>query len=159
MTEPLKQELLRLVEKLHETDPTTTAYHMLLHSIEALDSIGCTIDGIVELAKEDLKDPPLPVFEIVKPVEKTEVEPVRVEDIPESPIPAVVEELKKAEAAKAEEPPKATYNAAQVRKALVDARNRGVDVKAVLKQFAADNFQCLPEAKYDAVMAALEVIE
>lgn len=173
MTETLKRELLRLVDKLPETDPTTTAYHVLLHSVEALDGIGSTIDDIVHLADEDPKDPPFP--QILREIKKTEVEPVRPEDVPESPILAIVEaEIEKAAktaattAPKADEvadtpappaePPKVTYNAAQVRKALVDARNRGVDVRAVLKQFAADNFQCLPEAKYDAVMAALEVV-
>ena len=95
MTEPLKQELLRLVEKLHETDPTTTAYHILLHSIEALDSIGSTIDGIVELAKEDLKDPPLPVLRIMPPVEEKAdetpaVEESKADEPPTPPAPPAV---------------------------------------------------------------------
>jgi hypothetical protein len=52
-----------------------------------------------------------------------------------------------------------TYSSSEVRKALVDARGRGVDVKAVLAAVGAENFAAVPAAKYGEVMAKLEVIE
>jgi hypothetical protein len=51
-----------------------------------------------------------------------------------------------------------TYNSAEVRKALVDARSSGTDVKALLKKFGAANFSEVPAAKYGELMAELGVV-
>ena len=51
-----------------------------------------------------------------------------------------------------------TYTSPEVRKALVDARGKGINVKEILAGFGAENFQALPASKYGALMEALEVI-
>lgn len=152
----LKEELLRLVDKIPQTDPTTSSYHMLLHSIEALDAIGSTIEAILAMSDEDeageggtVTPFPAPV-EPIGPLEPVP-QPAPVTPIPEPiPVPAPVEPPVETE--------KAKITAPDVRKALLDAKKRGVDVKAVLQKFYANNFQNLPEEKYADFMAALEVM-
>lgn len=163
MTEAVKQEFFRLVDLLKDTDPRTEAYHILLSSIERFDAIGSTVDGIVAMRDNDAHEDLLrqqgrltdvteqlkKMAEAAKPTlpDTNAVAPFEVADFP------VETEEKKPE--KAEEK---TYTSPEVRKALVDARGKGVNVKEILAGFGAENFQALPASKYGALMEALEVI-
>jgi hypothetical protein len=134
----MKQELNRLVQSIPVTDPRSSEYHMLLRSIEYLDSMGGTIEEILAEVFDDgaedsgaIELQPTPVISFPKPAE-TEAE------------------------TEAEAEP--TYSAAQVRKALVDARSKGVDIKTLMAKVGADNFQGVPAAKYGAIMKELGVV-
>ena len=160
MTEFLKKEFKRLVDLLPQTDPRGMEYQTLLRSIECLDAIGLsTIDVIVDMDKleaaaEKSKVVPFTKAEFPEAVEETVEEKAEAveetgaeetganEPKPEpAPVESVVEEK--------------TYTSAEVRKALVEARGKGVDVKAVLAKVGADNFTAVPASKYAALMDAL----
>lgn len=154
MTEFSKNELLRLVDKIPETDPTTTAYHVLMQSIECYNALALTVDEIIalrdEAAHEDLMEQRGLVkqqAEKIKEIAQDNVVPFEATDFP-----AETPEEKKPEPA----PP--TLSASDVRKLLVEARGRGVNVKEVLKGFGADSFQALPADKYDALAEALRAV-
>lgn len=163
MTQFLKDEFRRLVDLIPQTDPRGLEYQNLLRSIECLDAIGPTIDVIVEMpqleleieerrmlaeqtakvvpfTKADAADEVASVEETPKPVEETSAEDTGANEPAEEPAPVVEEK---------------TYSSAEVRKALVDARSKGVDVKAVLAKVGADNFTAVPASKYAALMADL----
>ena len=160
MTEYSRKEFRRLLDKVPETDPSTTAYHVLMQSIEMFNAIALTID--------DFLDPGgVPQQEQVIGVNNVKVVPFTAPDFPaETPEEQegheVAELVKKVvEAQPAPPPEKAeekTYTSPEVRKALVDARGKGVNVKEILAGFGAENFQALPASKYGALMEALEVI-
>lgn len=170
MTEFSKQELLRLVDRIPETDPTTTAYHMLMQSIECFNALALTVDEILALrdaqAYEDLMEERGLVkqqAEKVKEIAQDNVVPFTAPAAPwdevasTSPtVPAEppVEE-KTAEDKTVEEK---TYAASDVRKALVEVKAKGVDVKEVLSEFGVTDFRALPAAKYGALMARLEAM-
>lgn len=160
MTEYSKKEFRRLLDKVPETDPSTTAYHVLMQSIEMFNAIALTID-------EFLDSGVVPPQEQVIGVNNVNVVPFTAPDFPaETPEEQegheVAELVKKVvEAQPAPPPEKAeekTYTSPEVRKALVDARGKGVNVKEILAGFGAENFQALPASKYGALMEALEVI-
>lgn len=156
MTEFSKNELLRLVDRIPETDPTTTAYHVLMQSVECFNSLALTVDEILALRDEDAHEDLMEQrglvkqqAEKIKEIAQDNVVPFTVPDFPEAPVET---EEKKPEPA----PP--TLSASDVRKLLVEARGRGVNVKEVLKGFGADSFQGLPADKYDALAEALRAV-
>ena len=157
MTEFSKNELLRLVDRIPETDPTSPAYHVLMQSIECFNSLALTVDEIIALRDEDAHDDLVEQQEAVTAQAKfisdnivelkaaVDPEKVPVHPIPEVPTPEPVEEEK-------------TYAASDVRKALVEVKAKGVDVKEVLSEFGVTDFRALPAAKYGALMARLEAM-
>lgn len=151
-----KDEFLRLIGYLGNTNPTSQEYLTLLHSIECFDSIANTIDEIDRLREVDLSGGEYPEGQIVQVV--------GVNPITKQETPAEVEEIKPVveepdPPAPAEEPKgEKTYDASEVRKALVAARARGVDSKEVLAGFGVSHFQELPASKYGALMDALELL-
>lgn len=158
MTEFMRGELNRLVQKIPVTDPCSSEYHVLLRSIEYLDSMGATIEEILAAvfegqAAEDLGAEKLDVKEgaelisAIKSKADGKVIPFTAPDFPEA-----------AEAESAEQEEK-TYDPSEVRKALVDAKKKGVDIKVILAKVGADNFQAVPAAKYGIIMKELEVVE
>ena len=178
MTEFSKNELLRLVDKIPETDPTTTAYHVLMQSIECYNALALTVDEIIALRDAqvyedlveqgrltDVTEQLKKMAEAAKPtlLDTNAVAPFEVADFPaETPeeqegheVAELVKKVVEAQPKKAEEK---TYTSPEVRKALVDARGKGVNVKEILAGFGAENFQALPASKYGALMEALEVI-
>lgn len=177
MTDFLKEEMVRLVRKLPETDPRSPDYQMLLRSIECLDAMGQTIEGIVELVNAEVREDmeKLRELDAAKVVELSSAikakaasvdhaAPFTAAEFPEEPPDDPMDEAVKgttvaenATAAPVTEPK--TYSSSEVRKALVDARGKGVDVKAVLAAVGAENFAAVPAAKYGEVMAKLEVVE
>lgn len=148
MTEFSKNELLRLVDKIPETDPTTTAYHVLMQSIECFNSLALTVDEIIALrdggVHADLVEQQA---EEIKVTVQDNVIPFTAPDFP-----AEAPEEKKPEPA----PP--TLSASDVRKLLVEARGRGANVKEILKGFGADSFQALPADRYEDLAAALRAV-
>lgn len=180
MTKTMANEFLRLIGKLHETDPSTQAYLTLLQSIECLNSIGQTIEEMLAESEATLKIPvevradwvPGQEGKIVEltaaidpekvPVHPIPVAPFETSDFPETPEEKEgheVAELVK-QIAEQPEPPKEekTYQSSDVRKALVEVKAKGVDVKEVLSEFGVTDFRALPAAKYGALMARLEAM-
>lgn len=159
MTEFMRDELNRLVQKIPVTDPCTSEYHVLLRSIEYLDSMGPTIEEILAevfeaAVAEDLGAEKLDVkdgaelISAIKAREEGKVVPFTAPEFPEDPPedkPAEQEEK--------------TYDPSEVRKALVDAKKKGVDIKVILAKVGVDNFQAVPAAKYGTIMKELEVVE
>lgn len=139
MTEYSRKEFRRLLDKVPETDPSTTAYHVLMQSIEMFNAIALTIDDFLDPGGVPPQECPV---DNVVPFNATDF-PADVKDEP-APPPEKAEEK--------------TYTSPEVRKALVDARGKGVNVKEILAGFGAENFQALPASKYGALMEALEVI-
>lgn len=170
MTEFSKNELLRLVDKIPETDPTSTAYHVLMQSIECFNSLALTVDEIIALRDAQVYEDLVEQQEIVKQqaekvkeITQDNVVPFTApaapwDDVastsPTVPAEPAVEE-KTAEDKTAEEK---TYAASDVRKALVEVKAKGVDVKEVLSEFGVTDFRALPAAKYGALMARLEAM-
>jgi hypothetical protein len=159
MTEFTKNEFVRLIDLLPQTDPRSNDYLTLLRSIECFDSIANSIDEMDGLRSLDLSaertEPRVVELATVKPIGVVgafkEMPPTVPAEpaVEEKPEPAPIEEKKEEEQ---------TYDASTVRKALVDARSRGVDVKEILSGFGVANFGALPAAKYGALMDALEVL-
>ena len=180
MTKTMASEFLRLIRKLEETDPSTTAYHVLLQSIECLNSIGQTIEEMLAESEATLKIPvevradwvPGQEGKIVEltaaidpekvPVHPIPVAPFETSDFPETPEEKEgheVAELVK-QIAEQPEPPKEekTYQSSDVRAALVDARSRGINVGEILQRFGVSNFQFLPATQYGALIEALKAV-
>lgn len=177
MTEFSKQELLRLVDRIPETDPTSPAYHVLMQSIECYNSLALTVDEIIALRDEDAHEDLMEQrglvkqqAEKVKEIAQDNVVPFTAPEFPDDPTATnevkpigVVGEFKEIPLdppAPAEEPKQEekTYDASEVRKALVEVKAKGVDVKEVLSEFGVADFRALPAAKYGALMKKLEAM-
>lgn len=148
MTEFVKKEFLRLIDLLDQTDPRSQEYLTLLHSIECFDSMANSIDEMDKLRTLDLMEDRLAEKKTVAEqaakvaeIAKDNVVPFTAPDFP----------AEQTEEAK-------TYSASDVRKALVDAKGKGVNVKEILGSFGAENFSALPAAKYGELMARLEEV-
>lgn len=149
MTEFVKKEFLRLIDLLDQTDPRSQEYLTLLHSIECFDSMANSIDEIDKLRFLDLMEDRIEEQKTVAEqaakvaeIAKDNVVPFTAPDFPEE---EKTEETK-------------TYDASEVRKALVDAKGGGVNVKEILGSFGAENFAALPAAKYGELMARLKEV-
>lgn len=179
MTEFSKNELLRLVDKIPETDPTSTAYHVLMQSIECYNSLALTVDEIIALrdeqAYEDLMEQRGLVkqqAEKIKEIAQDNVVPFTAPEFPDDPTATnevkpigVVGEFKEMSPTVPAEPAvedktveEKTYAASDVRKALVEVKAKGVDVKEVLSEFGVADFRALPASKYGALMKRLEAM-
>ena len=164
MTEFSKQELLRLVDKIPETDPTSTAYHVLMQSIECFNSLALTVDEIIALrdeqAYEDLMEQRGLVKQQAEKVKEIAQDNVVPFTAPAAPWEEKVPESEEGFDPEVEEPKQEekTYDASEVRKALVEVKAKGVDVKEVLSEFGVTDFRALPAAKYGQLMARLEAM-
>lgn len=171
MTEFMRDELNRLVQKIPVTDPCSQEYHVLLRSIEYLDSMGSTIEEILaqvfedqvtdDLAAEklDVKEGAERVKEIsaIKAQTEGKVVPFTAPEFPEDP-PAEIKSVPESAESPSEAPAK-TYSSSDVRKAVVDARLRGVDTAELFKKYGSETFQGVPEARYPELMKDLGVVE
>ena len=164
MTEFSKNELLRLVDKIPETDPTTTAYHVLMQSIECFNSLALTVDEIIALrdaqAYEDLMEQGGLVKQQAEKIKEIAQDNVVPFTTPAAPWEEKVPESEEGFDPEVEEPKQEekTYAASDVRKALVEVKAKGVDVKEVLSEFGVTDFRALPAAKYGQLMARLEAM-
>lgn len=175
MTEFMRDELNRLVQKIPVTDPCTSEYHVLLRSIEYLDSMGSTIEEILaevfegqvadDLAAEklDVKEGAERVKEIsaIKAQAEGKVVPFTAPEFPEATEAEAPAEIKSVpeSAESPSEPTTKTYSASDVRKAVVDARLRGVDTAPLFRKYGAEFFQGVPESRYPDLLRDLGVIE
>ena len=167
MTEFSKNELLRLVDTIPETDPTTTAYHVLMQSIECFNSLALTVDEILALRDGSPANRPA---EKVKEIAQDNVVPFTAPDFPADTKDEVPEGCLHVVVPRTDEPPvedktaeektveEKTYAASDVRKALVEVKAKGVDVKEILSEFGVTDFRALPAAKYNALMMRLEAM-
>lgn len=164
MTEFSKQELLRLVDKIPETDPTSTAYHVLMQSLECYTSLALTVDEIIALRDaqvyEDLMEQRGLVKQQAEKIKEIAQDNVVPFTAPDAPWEEKVPESEEGFDPEVEEPKQEekTYAASDVRKALVEVKAKGVDVKEVLSEFGVADFRALPAAKYGALMKKLEAM-
>lgn len=165
MTEFVKQEFLRLIDLLPQTDPRTNEYLTLLHSIECFDSIANSVDEMDGLRRIDLMEDRIAEQTAVEEQAKKIVEIAKTSDTeegggkvvpftaPDFPEPAAEEET-----APPKPPEEEKIDPSEVRKALVAARARGIDSKEILSGFGVTHFQELPASKYRALLDALELL-
>lgn len=165
MTEFSKNELLRLVDKIPETDPTSTAYHVLMQSIECYNSLALTVDEIIALrdgeAHDDLVEQQEMVkqqAEKVKEIAQDNVVPFTAPAAPWDEVASIPPTIPAEPAVEDKTVEEKTYAASDVRKALVEVKAKGVDVKEVLSEFGVADFRALPAAKYGALMKKLEAM-
>ena len=179
MTEFVKKEFLRLIDLLDQTDPRSQEYLTLLRSIESFDSLANSIDELDKLRSLDLMEDRLAEKKTVADqaakvaeIAKDNVVPFTAPDFPNDPTATnevkpigVVGKFKEMPPTVPAEPPvedktveEKTYEASEVRKALVDAKGNGVNVKEILGSFGAENFGALPAAKYGELMARLQEV-
>jgi len=159
MRKSMRDELRRLIGLIPETDPTSIEYHTLLASFEGLYNLAGPLEEILdELDKEDLADNivdikvipgGVPCGEDCATCDACENAQISSSNSTES---VTAGEDKQEPAAEPEE----TYDPVTVRKALLDARKEGVDIKAIFRVIGATNFSDLPPEKYGTVMAMLK---
>lgn len=172
MTEFMRDELNRLVQRIPVTDPCSQEYHVLLRSIEYLDSMGSTIEEILaqvfeDQVTDDLAAEKLDVKEgaelisAIKTRAEGKVVPFTAPEFPEAAETETPAEIKPVpeSAESPSEPTIKTYSASDVRKAVVDARLRGVDTAPLFRKYGAEFFQGVPESRYPDLLRDLGVIE
>ena len=139
MKDFVRDELLRVVHTLPETDPRTSEYHILLRSIEILDSVGSTIDDIIALepCNEDCTD-------CAECDEK--VDDSKVVNFPFTP----------PEPHEAEAEPEPQMTSSEVRTKLAAARRAGVNVASIIKDMGVDNFTALPAGRYGELLKRID---
>ena len=150
MIQYVAKELNRIMSLIPETDPSTADYHILLQSLECFAGIAELIEQIVEQTGEE------PTYEgkIIKVEFNPEALKQQAEEFPpqdESPFPEP-EETEEPEPATTEPPP----DIVTVRKAMREAKKRGVDITAVVHSFGATNLTDLPEDKWIELLHELE---
>lgn len=149
MTDYTASEFRRLISMIPTVDPTTTEYHILLQSLECFAGIA---DSIEELMAE------------IGDVEPVEGQIIHVEFRPELLKQQMQEEqvqeaeVKEVETQTQEAEPEqeTTYDLVTVRQAMRDAKKRGVDIVALIKDLGATNLTDLPAEKYGELMKKLE---
>lgn len=150
--EVMRREYARVVDRLGEVDPCSNPalYKELLEFINSLYAMsGLQFDDYVERRKIETKlerDAILaePIPEPIPEVEEPKADPVPAPD----PAPAPEPEPEP-------EPEDKTYSKEEVRAALAESRNKGVDVPALLKEFGYSNFSAVPAGKYSEIMTKL----
>lgn len=150
MTEYTANEMRRIISMIPETDPTTTEYHILLQSLECFAGIA---DSIEEIMAEIDYEPPA-----AEDVTKVTLHPAlekalsekagKTPDEPEQQVIPEPEEVQPVE--------EITYDLITVRQAMRDAKKRGVDIVALIKDLGATNLTDLPAEKYGELMKRLE---
>lgn len=157
MTDYTASELRRIIGMIPTVDPTTTEYHILLQSLECFAGIA---DSVEEIMAE------------IGEVEPVEGQIIRVEFRPELLKQQMQEEAEAEEesfstdgeaGAQTPETPvvdqpveETTYDLVTVRQAMRDAKKRGVDIVALIKDLGATNLTDLPAEKYGELMKKLE---
>lgn len=156
MTEFTANELTRIINKIPETDPTTTEYHILLQSLECFAGIADSIEEVMAQLPDD---------------EPGDGKIIKVEFRPSPELMQQVADMAQAEDEPSDEPfptpgptgapaPETPVTDAvdlvTVRAALRDAKKRGVDIKELIQSFGATNLTDLPAERYGELMKRLE---
>ena len=161
MTEYVASELRRIIGKIPETDPATMEYHVLLQSLEIFANISESLEELMArvdeetLSEGESKVVLHPMLERALAEKANETEDFPPED--ETPFPAGGEaETPAPEETVAVPVEEKTYEMTEVRAALVEARRKGVNVSALLREFGVENFGAFPAGKYGELMKRLE---
>ena len=167
MTEYVASELRRIIGKIPETDPATMEYHVLLQSLEIFANISESLEELMArvdeetLSEGESKVVLHPMLERALAEKANETEDFPPED--ETPFPAdgssgeETPETKMADVVETEETePARVWEMTEVRAALVEARRKGVNVSALLREFGVENFGAFPAGKYGELMQRLE---
>ena len=185
MNEFITQELRRIINRIPTVDPTTSDYHMLMASLEGFYNTADMLEEIFDALDEESEDSPdegrIIKVEFRPPVvpcsedcatcdrcggeekapdsSSNSTDSVTAGENPQENVEAEadppsekVDETSDESGAEPEE----TYDLITVRKALIDARKGGVDIKVILKSVGATNLTDLAPEKYGAVMAKLK---
>lgn len=159
MTDFTANELTRIINKIPETDPTTTEYHILLQSLECFAGIADSIEEVMAQLPDD---------------EPEDGKIIKVEFRPSPELMQQVADMAQAENEPSDEPEESfltpgptgapapetevadVVDLVTVRAALRDAKKRGVDIKELIQSFGATNLTDLPAEKYGELMKKLE---
>ena len=149
MTQFVIDELKKTLAKLKETDPSSPSYHATLQSLEYINGMADTIETAVA---------------IVDGMKSSFYEEGRVMEAPEECRAPVIKEFSAATAEVAEEKeqvnpapetaPVATkkYTKADLRKALLSAKEEGADIAELLGRYGAKNVNDVKEADYAEII-------
>ena len=142
MTEFTAKELNRLIQMLPETDPSTSAYHNLLYSLEHL---ACNVEAIdMILGEIDMAERGIVRVEFA-PFGKNE----RADNVVD------INAVKSADPAPASEPAP-EIDLITVRKAMKAAKQRGVDIVGAVQELGGKNLTDLSPDQWPALMKKLE---
>lgn len=139
MSNHVASELSRMLARQCELDPSTDAYTQLLRNMELLSCSTEMFDSIEQYIRGAGTTPPAPAPVI---------------DFPPSD-PSPFESALQPEE-ETDEPEGETYDFAEVRAALVEARRNGTNVAELLREFGVENFSAFPAGKYGELMARLQ---
>jgi hypothetical protein len=173
MTEYVASELRRIIGKIPETDPATMEYHVLLQSLEIFANISESVEQLMDTIHSYSDEPPedgkiikvefRPSPELMQQVaDMTQAEDEPSDEPEESflttgPTGSPAPETKMADVVETEETePARVWEMTEVRAALVEARRKGVNVSALLREFGVENFGAFPAGKYGELMKRLE---
>jgi len=154
-----KSEIERLQGLLPITDPTTPSYSYLMQNLEIVANTSLFEDIDNAVGTDSISAPKVVDFHFAKAEEpeKCEAEAPAEPTAETAEFPAEVE-TPFPTAVEAEAPAQAvTYTGAEVRSALVKARQKGVNITEILHEFGVENFPAFPENRYAELMAKLEV--
>ncbi len=156
-------ELQRMLVRQTELDPSSVEYSNLLRNIEVLAGTAELYIDIMDYLKDAgmfSEEPEKIVQVVVHPEiakamhEAADDHPVEGSPFPdpEKEAPSKVVELHPVK----DEAAQKSYEMTEVRAALVEARKKGVNVSALLKEFGVENFGAFPAGKYGELMKRLE---
>ena len=182
MNEFITSELRRIINRIPTVDPTSSDYHMLMASLEGFYNTAEMLEEILELLDEEpgspderriisveFRPPVLPCSEDCAtcdrcgneekaPISSSKsTEDVTAGENPQENVEAEADPPSE-KADKTSDEPAKTYGKAEVRKALVTAKQHGVDPLPILRSAGATSFGDLDPSKYGDVMAKLEEI-
>lgn len=181
MNDFIRDEYRRIINLIPQTDPATPNYHCLLQSLECFAGISDVVEELLymlddadgKIVKVDFHPP---VVDLTggcgedcatcdncssnctedatagEDADEAEVSEPASAEVEEAPAPPEKEDSSSDE----DDAEAVTYDLVTVRKALIDARKGGADIKAILKSVGASNLTDLPPDKYGAVMAKLK---
>lgn len=150
MNEFTAKELRRVIGLLPDTDPRTPAYHDLLRSMEMLALSAEAIEAIM-----------LEVDMVEQGIVKVEFAPFGKNDDGRetqdpTPEPDNVVPFQPVEEKPVEEKPAEELDLVTVRKAMKEAKHRGVDIVAAVQELGGRNLTDLSPDQWPALMKKLE---
>lgn len=155
-------ELQRMLVRQTELDPSSVEYSNLLRNIEVLAGTAELYIDIMDYLKDAgmFSEEPEKIVQVTVHPEIAKAMHEAADEHPvESPFPDAEEEApsKVVELpAVKDEAAQKSYEMTEVRAALVEARKKGVNVSALLKEFGVENFGAFPAGKYGELMKRLE---
>lgn len=157
LTAHVAEELRRMLVRQTELDPCSLEYGNLLHNIEVLvgtADLYADILGYIEAADAEFGSDR--VVEVSFAPELAQALEQRLETGEERHAwNSAAEDTPEPEEETATEDGK-VWDMTEVRAALVEARRRGVNVSALLKEFGVENFGAFPAGRYGELMKRLE---